>query len=328
MTSDNASQSRIVTPSQNELLFDDDPYVNRIALFTFDGQNQCELCAQNEAAFAGILSQYGSLRLTAGTRLLINTGEHLNERIGQHRAIQVTQNSELRTEQGAIRHQAATEINLSAQQNIYHNSEGDYSLQAADGDIQITVGDGFNTEVSGGDMQVKVAANATHQINGTIDLSSQGGNIIITDGTGGIQLDAAGNLKLWGKKITLNGQSGTQLNGDISYETGSGNEPESVAAVEIPAIVETLELCLDGGEPIEGSPHSYEREIARSDNSEDWIEIEIKNQDGELQAHRKVIITRADGRELLTQTDSSGRLHLRRSDMEGAKARVLGYTVE
>ncbi|WP_428240614.1 contractile injection system protein, VgrG/Pvc8 family [Gynuella sp.] len=328
VTSENASQSRIVTPSQNELLFDDDPYVNRIALFTFDGQNQCELCAQNEAAFAGILSQYGSLRLTAGTRLLINTGENLNERIGQHRTVQVKQNSELHTEQGAIRHQAATEMNLSAEQNIYHNSDGDYSLQAADGDIQITVGDGFNTEVSGGDMQVKVAAKATHQINGTIDLTSQGGNIVITDGTGGIQLDAAGNIKLWGKKITLNGQSGTQLNGDISYETGSGNEPESVAALEIPAIVETLELCLDGGEPIEGSPHSYEREIARSDNSEDWIELEIKNQDGELQAHCKVIITRADGRELLTQTDSSGRLHLRRSDMEGAKARVLGYTVE
>ncbi|MEJ2065707.1 MAG: hypothetical protein P8X74_20925, partial [Reinekea sp.] len=233
VTCDNATQSRIVTPGRNELLFDDTHYARRIALFTFDGQNQCELCAQNQAEFARLISQYGSLRLAAGGKLLISAAEHLDERIGRNRGIKVKQNSTLTTEAGGIQHQSATDLTLHAQNSIRHNAQGDYSLKAANGDIYLRAGNGLKTTVHHGDMQVNVAGNALHQSTGPITLSADSGTITITDGTGGIQI-GSGKIKLWGKQITVNGRQSITMNGHVAYEIGNGsngNAPESIEAL-------------------------------------------------------------------------------------------------
>ncbi|MEJ2044302.1 MAG: contractile injection system protein, VgrG/Pvc8 family [Reinekea sp.] len=289
VTNANASQSRIVTPGQNELVLDDQAKARRIALFTFDGQNQCELCAQNEAEFASILSKFGNLRLAAGGRLLINTIKHLEERNGANRQIRVKQNSTLTSTENAIQHQAATSLTLRAQNNIRHSAQGDYSVKAPQGDITITASNGLNTTVSGGDMHVKVSGRASHQTTGPINLSADGGTITITDGIGGIKI-GAGTIKLWGKKISLKGKQGVTYNGEINYDRNGANEPESIpelADIEIPEIA-ALELP------------------GFISDQDLWLEIELRNEDQKAIANTDCLITAPDGTEYPCRTDAEG----------------------
>ena len=168
---------------------------------------------------------------------------------------------------GTIRHQAHTEQQHSAQQSFKQSSDGDYSLWVQQQGLTLRTAQSHSTRVTGGDLQLQVKSGALiTQVNGDITIKGNGGgDILLTDGTGGIKIDSSGHIKLFGKKVTLHGrQSGVVFSGDVSYETGGGNEVESAGALSAAELAETTILDLSPYESDGDSLQRYERIVTQT----------------------------------------------------------------
>ncbi|GGX59515.1 type VI secretion system Vgr family protein [Saccharospirillum salsuginis] len=332
VTNKNATQSRIVTPGQSELTFDDAKKAECIALHTFDRQLCLELNAAQAEPYCQILAQFGGIRLYAEQNLDLTTDNgNLDERIGADRSQTVKQNSATTTEEGAVQYQAKTEQHHTAQLTMTQAAEGDYSLWVQEKHLRMDAKTGHSTTVDAGDYQLQVQDGAViHQVAGDITiLGNGGGDILLVKGDAGIKMDAGGNIKLFGAKITLKGQGGVTFNGDVQYETGAGNEPEEAEALNLEVLSETGALSLDGTQPVEGSSHAYQRDTqAVEEDASEWADIEIVDAAGNPVPHREVVVSRPDGSELLARTDQYGYLHIRKSNLKGATARVLNRKVK
>jgi len=112
-------------------------------------------------------------------------------------------------------------------------------------------------------------------------------------------MDASGNIKLFGAKITLKGQGGVTFDGDVQYETGAGNEPEGAGTPAIPEIPVTATLELDA-QSAEQSPALNARWLDPVIRSGDTVALEVSYQ------------SLADGNDLtvtVAQEDPDGQLH-------------------
>ncbi|MEP4599474.1 MAG: hypothetical protein ABJZ98_01085, partial [Saccharospirillum sp.] len=146
------------------------------------------------------------------------------------------------------RHQAEAEQQHLAQFHLTQAAEGDFSLWVQERRLTRRIRSGDRTtEIQHGDYQIQVSDGAlVHQINGDITIEGNGGgDIVLIKGDTGVRIDPQGNIKLFGKKITLHGtQSGVTFNGEVSYDIGGGNEAEKIASLEAYEIPKLRELDL------------------------------------------------------------------------------------
>ncbi|WP_028672512.1 hypothetical protein [Saccharospirillum impatiens] len=190
---------------------------------------------------------------------------------------------------------------------------------------------GQSTTVTNGDLQLQVQSGAAiHQINGNIHIQGNGnGDILLKQGDGGVKIDPSGNIKLFGKKVTLNGQNGVIFNGEVHYEVGAGNEPEEGPAINTPEIPRTESLELDGIPPVEVSPHAYERDTrAHDENAREWVSLAVTDEANQPIPHADVVVTREDGTEILARADEQGYLRLQKDGLKGATAEVLYHSIK
>lgn len=249
VTRDNAQQSRLVTPGQNELRFDDSLDAEAIALHSFDQQTLLALNAAGTEHYIKLATQFGGLSIRAGKTLNLTTDTgNLDERIGGDRSQRVKQHSHSQID-GHQRHQADAEHHHLAQFHLTQAAEGDISLWVQERSLTRRIRSGDRTtEIQHGDYQIQVSDGAlVHQVNGDITIEGNGGgDLVLIKGDTGVKIDPAGNIKLFGKKITLHGtQSGVTFNGEVSYEIGGGNEAEDVEALERVEIAETMPLVTE-----------------------------------------------------------------------------------
>ncbi|WCN11678.1 hypothetical protein GV054_00905 [Marinomonas mediterranea] len=259
VTANNRTQHRIVTSSQNELLMDDSPKSHRFALFTFDGQTMLNMFDNDKEHYIQLTSIYGGINLNASLNVQMTAQESIAFESGQSVGIKAKQQASIRTENDAISMQSAKNLTLESKNNLTLTStEGDVSVWAKTKPITQHAGNGFTQTVSAGNANSLVqGGTATVQVNGgEIQLESQG-DIVITDGTGGIKIDSQGNIKLWGSNIYFDSNSVT-IEGDIEYDSG-GNEPESAPELQAPELTETALLEFDPVEALEGEPGRYSR---------------------------------------------------------------------
>lgn len=264
VTRDNAQQSRLVTPGQNELRFDDSLDAEAIALHSFDQQTLLALNATGTEHYIKLAAQFGGLSLRAGKTLNLTTETgNLDERIGGNRNQTVKQHSHSQID-GHQRHQAEAEHQHLAQFHLTQAAEGDFSLWVQQRRLTRRIRSGDRTtEIQHGDYQIQVSDGAlVHQINGDITIEGNGGgDLVLIKGDTGVKIDPAGNIKLFGKKITLHGtQSGVTFNGEVSYDIGGGNEPESASPVTVIHPLEIGGLELAPFVPTDKPLNIYERE--------------------------------------------------------------------
>ncbi|GGX73025.1 contractile injection system protein, VgrG/Pvc8 family [Saccharospirillum salsuginis] len=269
VTNRNATQSRIVTPGLNELTFDDTRKAACIALHTFDRQVRLELNAQDAEPYVHLMAIYGGVNLYADLNLMIEAEAQLEERIGADRTQTVKNTSRTTTEEGSINHQAETDQTHTAQVNLSQSAGEDFSLWVQKQNLSILTNTGMDTSVTNGNLQLQVQAGAAiHQVNGNITVQGNGnGDILLKQGDGGVKIDPSGNIKLFGKKVTLNGQSGVVFDGEVQYETGAGNEPESVSLLHADLIKEAALIKLDPFVAKDSEPRVYERPTEEPEQS-------------------------------------------------------------
>lgn len=242
VTRNNATQYRLISPAQNELSFDDAPANPCILLQTFDGDVRLALNSQESEPFIELATRYGALTIGVAKDLIQKAIDgSLNERIAQHRRLQVQQNSHTKVD-GKVHYQSGQHQNLRAQKNLRQSAGGDLSIKV-NGEIRTRVDRALTVATQKG-WTIQVPAGAVMiRSQGRMLIESQR-DILLTarNGQSGI-LMTPNKVKLFGQQITLKAQKGVHFNGDVHYDTGAGLEPVTVAHTAIDPIdpVEPLE---------------------------------------------------------------------------------------
>ena len=327
VTNRNPNQSRIVTPGQNELTLDDE--LPRILLQTFDGQTKLELNASGAQPFIALAAQYGLISLNAGQQQRWIVQENLIQKHGGAFIEKIKTNNVVNID-GNRHLQAAKQQQARAKLDMNFISEGNQHWQTKTQGMRLR-SEGAVTVNSQGAQITKVSDGNYHvQAPNDITITGTGkGDLLFTNGTGGFKIDGKGNIKLFGKQITLKGQSGVSFDGDVEYELGASNEAESTEAVEPVEIDEIEALVSEESTSAAGSPHAYQRETnSYDDAAEEWVDIIVRTASNKILMNQLVVLVHNDGRETLLKTNQEGRIFVKKDKLKGASVRVVGHKME
>ena len=215
VTDRNPSQSRIVTPGQNELTFDDE--LPNIILQTFDGQTKLELNAAGAQPFIKLAADYGLLRLNAGQQQRWIVRENLIQKHGGAFIEKVKTHSNV-TVDGHRHLQAAKQQRVRTKADLSLISEGDQHWQTKTQGMTLRSNQAVSITSQGA--QITKVSDGSYLVQAPNDITITGtgkGDLLFSNGTGGFKIDAKGNIKLFGKQITLKGQSGVTFDGNVEY---------------------------------------------------------------------------------------------------------------
>ncbi|TCS41903.1 contractile injection system protein, VgrG/Pvc8 family [Reinekea marinisedimentorum] len=257
VTSHNKHQGRIVTPSQNELTLDDE--LPNILLQTFDGQTKLELNAATSGQYIMLAAQYGLIKLTAGQYQRWIVQGNLIQKHGGAFLEKVKTNSNVAID-GNRHLQSAKQQIARSKANTTFSSEGDQHWQTKSQGITLRTEGAVTIKSQGSQLNKTSGGNYRLQAPNDITIAGTGsGTMTISNGTGGFQIDTAGNIKAFGNKVTLGGPSGVSFAGNVSYVMPGANAPVSGAAVE-PIGVGQIEILELENIQHEGEAIQYERD--------------------------------------------------------------------
>ncbi len=270
VTQQNRSVNRLRTKSDNELTFDDTQQKEAVTLRTYEGYNILHLDATELAHKVRLASEHGAMVTFAKKTIHRQSDDTMTERVGNDRLVKVKNKSRTETQTKAIQHQAKTDhehaahnnVQLEAAQNIELQS-GRHTIIDVEDNVKITIkgADGQFTTIRNGDVTIQSAK--------SIDITGQGGgDITFEQNGGGFKIDTAGVVSFYGKKIFFGGAGGVQLNGKVNYSVPGPNPPGAVSTTgpisfagitplldpDAPAVVNLAWESdrIPVGEPIEG----------------------------------------------------------------------------
>ena len=232
----NRAQNRLLTPAANELLMDDTRDAERILLQTFEGQTLIEFDAKSDNHLVRLACQMGGLRLEAGRNQHIESKKDLTERVGGARTHVIEQSHKTQTKNKEIHHHVYGTAKLRAANNLRTQSKQDTQLTSkqrmrinARRDVAVAVkgSDGMSAVIKNGSIFVQSATDVTLKGQG-------GGTITFENNGGGFSVDQSGNVKLFGKKITLKATQGdVTLDGPVDYTVPEQPQPPEPAAPSV-----------------------------------------------------------------------------------------------
>ncbi|MBU2862314.1 LysM peptidoglycan-binding domain-containing protein [Reinekea forsetii] len=255
----NAHQSRIVTPAQNELTFDDQ--LPNIILQTFDGQTKLELNAAGEQPFIQLAAQFGLVKLSAGQHQRWLVRENLVQKHGGSLLEKVKANSTSKTD-GNSQLQAAKQQTARTKTDMTFNSTANQEWQAKSAGINIRSEAAYSITSKGA--QLSKISDGNYRVQAPTEISFKGtgrGDMLITNGTGGFKIDSSGNIKLFGSTVSLKGGSDVTFFGDVEYELGASNEAEKAKLVKPKRVNDISSLELESFNVSQDELTPYERKM-------------------------------------------------------------------
>ncbi|MDO8989478.1 MAG: type VI secretion system tip protein TssI/VgrG [Sideroxyarcus sp.] len=243
VTSRNFGDNIIRTKGKNELLMHDIKGEEHIELKQGDYDrpfNLMRLDANSAGHAIKFATTLGAMEVYAKQTMKTEAGDSITQTHGNDRSETVENSHKLTTNKKDIHYQAATDQTHSAQDNITHKA--DQNIEHKSGAAtQWRVSRDHIVTIKQGDQIVKID-NGSIRIQAAQGISIKGtgmGSIKIGQNGGGIEIDAGGNVKLFGKAVTLAGNGGVKFKGNVSYSIGAGGElslealkPLTVSAIE------------------------------------------------------------------------------------------------
>ncbi|MFV1993308.1 MAG: hypothetical protein ACC635_05330, partial [Acidiferrobacterales bacterium] len=224
INSDNPAQNRLRTVSDNEWLLDDTTDQEKIELKQGDVDepfNLFRLDANSEGHKIRLACSYGALAVYAKKTMLIDAGDTITQTHDNDRTEIVENQSSLTTKNKEIYTQAATDQVHTAKKNVKHQARENIEHRAekittwrAQKNARLTIKQGDQI------ISIENSSLVIQSPNKLAITGKGGGTIKIGQNGGGLEIDSGGNVKLYGKKVTLNGANGTTFNGNTSYDIG------------------------------------------------------------------------------------------------------------
>ncbi|CAN5260852.1 type VI secretion system tip protein TssI/VgrG [soil metagenome] len=212
----NKHQYRFVSQAQHQLLFDEFEHKHKVRLSTQNDDNQLCLDATTDVASASLISKQGSVLVQAGKSIRLESGEDTLECGENDRIHTIVNQCETRTDQGDLQYQAHTTHMLQARQNLklyadrngYINSAAELSMHVQGGASYLIIGKQAEFETQG---NIKFSSNQNITI-----LAKSDGSLSCMQNNAGIQMDAEGNIHLYGQ-VQLNAINEVVYKGVIRY---------------------------------------------------------------------------------------------------------------
>ncbi|MFV1984104.1 MAG: type VI secretion system Vgr family protein [Thiohalomonadales bacterium] len=238
----NKHQNMIKTQADNAFIMDDKINHEIITLRTYEGYNIMRFNADLADHKILLETVHGAMNQYAKKMHKTETGDSIYERCGNERTEIIENKHRTQTLKGAIHHQAKTDIIENAYKNIKTKSGQNTEIRAGNNMIYnvtnnatfiIKGKDGFHAKVHNGELTINAAKEISITGNG-------GGDITFEQGGGGFKIDTAGNVKLYGNKVMLDGKNSLNLIGNVNYEIGTANIPPSpeLTAIQLLTVVE------------------------------------------------------------------------------------------
>jgi type VI secretion system secreted protein VgrG len=291
VTSRNFGDNIIRTGGKNELLMHDIKGEEHIELKQGDYDkpfNLIRLDANSAGHLIRLATTFGAMQVYAKQTSKIEAGDSITQTHGNDRSEIVENSHSLTTKNKDIHYQAATDQTHDASDNITHKA--DQNIEHKSGAAtQWQVARNSIITVKQGDQIVKVDNGSLHiQAANGISIEGQGGGSIKIGQSGaGIQIDAGGNVNLYGKAVTISGNSGVKLKGQVSYGAGAGS------------------LSLTALTPLDASHVPYVTQDMKFDD-----EFVLTLPSGKPAPNRKFEVTKANGKTIKGTSDAQGRTGL------------------
>ncbi len=250
VTARNKTENMIRTKSGNELLMDDNIDHQIISLHTHEGYNILRFNADVADHKIVLETQHGAMTQFAKKTHTTKAGDSIFERCGNDRIEIVENKHSTETENGAIHHQAKTDIIDKAHKKISTKS-GENTEFRAGNNMVFNVEDNATFTINGSDGFHASVKNGELTINAAKDISIEGkggGDITFEQSGGGFKIDPGGNIKLYGNTVMLGGQGQVNLLGNVSYTIGGGTIP-GASSITAPLIRQAIDAIVNPNSP-------------------------------------------------------------------------------
>jgi type VI secretion system secreted protein VgrG len=250
VTSNNYGDNIIRTKGKNELVMHDIKGEEHIELKQGDYDkpfNLMRLDANSAGHSVKFATTFGAMQVYAKQTMKTEAGDSITQTHGNDRTETVENSHSLTTKNKDILYQSATDQTHSAQDNITHKADKNIEHKSAE-TTQWRVSRNSVITIKQGDQIIKID-NGSLKIQAAKAINIKGtgsGSIKIGQNGGGLEIDAGGNVKLYGKAVTISGGSGVKLKGQVSYGAGSGSLSASALA---PLAVSEMPKLADTGGP-------------------------------------------------------------------------------
>jgi len=227
VTSRNFGDNIIRTGGKNELLMHDIKGEEHIELKQGDYDkpfNLMRLDANSAGHLIKFASTLGAMQVYAKKTCKTEAGDSITQTHGNDRTETIENSHKLTTKNKDIHYQAATDQTHDAKNNITHKADKNIEHKSGEA-TQWQVSRNSIITVKQGDQIIKID-NGSLKIQAAKAISIKGtgaGTIKIGQSGAGIQIDAGGNVKLYGNQVTISGSSGVKLKGQVSYAAAAGS---------------------------------------------------------------------------------------------------------
>jgi len=212
VTSRNFGDNIIRTGGKNELLMHDIKGEEHIELKQGDYDrpfNLMRLDANSAGHSIRFACTLGAMQVYAKQTMKVEAGDSITQTHGNDRTETVENSHSLTTKNKDIHYQAATDQTHDAKDNITHKADKNIEHKSGAA-TQWSVSRNAVITVKQGNQIIKIDNGSLHiQAAKGISIKGTGsGSIKIGQSGAGIEIDAGGNVKLYGKAVTIGGSSG------------------------------------------------------------------------------------------------------------------------
>jgi type VI secretion system secreted protein VgrG len=239
VTSRNYGDNILRTGGKNELLMHDIQDEEHIELKQGDYDkpfNLMRLDANSAGHSIKFACTLGAMEVYAKQTMKVEAGDSITQTHGNNRTESIEDSSTLTTKNKDIHYQSATDQNHSASQNISHKAEKNIEHKSTE-TTQWRVSRDSIITIKQGDQIIKIDNGELHiqAAKGINIIGKGGGSIKIGQKGAGIEITAGGDVKLFGKKVTIDGKDGVKIKGKVEYKIGSGGSlsPKALVPLEI-----------------------------------------------------------------------------------------------
>jgi len=247
VTEENAHQNRLLTASGNELTMDDWRDKSAISLCTFAGHNMLHLNADVLGHRVNLVSSQGQMECYAKKTIATQSGDTLTETVSNDRQQQIENRHRTTTNKKEIHHQAATDGQISAGNNIQMEADKNIELTAGQ-DLHLDISESTRIHVKEQDAVIHIDSGSfTLQADGAITIEGDGqGTILFEQNGGGFSMAPNGDITMFGDAISLTAEDSINFYGPVSKEVTEPDEAPTAVAVESLCATAIAELTSDG----------------------------------------------------------------------------------
>lgn len=203
VTSENATQNRLVTRKGNTLLMDDTDAKNQIFIHTPLQKNRVLLDSTEEAQKIELISEEGEMVVNISQSSQVTTQDHHALEAGESITVTAQQDCRFASDEANMQCDAAQDIKHTSGQDMNWHADMDMIVRV-DGAMESTIQQGMRTDIIEGNYTLAIqAGQLKHEAKNNLQFSTSQGDIVLKTAGASVAFQANGDIVFDAKNIIL-----------------------------------------------------------------------------------------------------------------------------